>query len=684
MKHKKISAKIMGSILFVNLVSLIIVGSVVGVMLNNNVGGEARKAAEVQISSSINRFEQDFSDIESAVSVMGNFVKADIDVNRALADKTYLQEYKKDVSERAKVLGENTDLTRSIYVYFNTKMFDQEVDIWMHETEDGSFELQDSFGMDYYDDYNAWYNIPIDDKRAVWTFPYESEAGGIITSYVEPIIVDGKAIGLAGMDLYLDDMEQMLSETVLFDTGYLYMMDADGKIIIHPSIDFAENITDHGDYQTLIEEVNGSGTGFTRYNRADGKMVLAAYGHLNNGWVVASSVPESEVLAIVFHVLYILIGIIVVSIIVAIGVSVFMGNSITKPIKHIVEVLEKIKNGDFTVVANVKSKDETMVLANGLNEMADSVRELIQEAKHVSHDMVDSASNLAAMSEETNATVDQVAMTIQEITKGSQETAENAESGAQIAADIDSQFNILMENSTSMKENAESALEMNHTGLNAISKLKEKSSQADISNVKIREAINSLDSKANAITDIIQTITSISEQTNLLALNASIEAARAGEAGRGFAVVADEIRKLAESSSEAAEEIRNIIIDIQDESKDTVTVMNEVSEMNDQQKEAVGDVNQAFDQIFASVEQIFTQIDIVVNELDALNGSKNQLVGAVNNISAVSEETAASTEEVERSMDEQTKAVEQVAVNAEHLNMLSAELNTKIDYFKVD
>lgn len=682
-KHKKIAGKIMKSILLVNLISLVAISTIVIVLLNGNVADESKKMAQIQVQSNVNAFEQGFSDIESAVNVLVNDVKAEIDVSKAKANKSYLNDYKADLSKRLIAIGENTDLTRSIYVYFNVGLFNQEVDMWALELDDGSFEIQDSFGMDYYDTYAPWYHEPIDNQATLWTFPYTSETGGTITSYVTPIMIDGEAIGLVGMDLYLDDIKETLNNTVLFESGYLYMMHPDGRVLAHQKVDFGENILDQGDYKSLLDEFGSKDSGFTTYDRDDGESVVAAYSHLDNGWIVASSIPEKEVLKIVRSLILIMVVITVISLGAAVVISIFMGKSITRPIKTIMMALDKIKNGDLTTQVAVKSNDETQVLASGINAMTQSVKGLITEAKHVSLDMVDAASNLAAMSEETNATVDQVAVTVEDITKGTRETASDAERGADIAGEIREQFIVLMENSHAMKANAELAIEMNQVGFKALGSLRDKSGETNEATGKVKTAVYNLDKNTNAITEIIETITSIAEQTNLLALNASIEAARAGEAGRGFAVVADEIRKLAENSSEAADEIRTIITGIQHESKDTVSIMDEVGIMNDQQNEALGNVDEAFKKIFSAVDEISGKIETVTHELTELDGSKNNLIEAVTNISAITEETAAATEQVEQSMDEQTKAVEQVATSAERLNELSAELNEKINVFDV-
>lgn len=679
----KISKKIAMSIIATNLIIVLVIGGVMGFLLNRDVGSEARKMALGQVESAVNKFQQDFTKLETAVDVLVNDVIVRTDVEKAKEDPLYLEELKAELTPYLITLGENTNLTNSIYVYYNVGLFNYEADMWILNDGSGNYTLQDSFGMDYYNDYHPWYSEPIDNGKTLWVYPYMSSKGSLITSYLKPVKKNGEIIALVGMDLYLDEIAETLSSIKVFDSGYLYMMTAEGKVLVHPRMEFDTSILDAGDFQFLLDEMEANHSGFATYARDDGKNVLSAYSHLDNGWIIGSSIPEDEVLKILNFIVKLLVAIGVLALIVSFVISRIVGSSISKPIRQVVEATEKISAGDFTVNVNVKSKDETKLLADSLNTMTKSVKGLITETRDVSVEMLDAASNLASMAEETTATVDQVANTVTEITRGTQDTAQDAEKGAMVANDIDQKFNVLMSNSDAMKDNAGTAIEMNKVGLEALEDLKEKSETSKASNSKVVSAVQNLDERANAITDIISTISSIAEQTNLLALNASIEAARAGEAGKGFAVVADEIRKLAEDSSSAANEIRDIVLRIQDESRETVNIMNEVSEISNEQNIAVNNVTESFNKIFSAVDGITSQIESVTEELNGLNDNKNDIVEIVNNISAVSEETAAATDQVNVSMSEQTNAVAEVAKSAERLNNLSHDLNKQIEVFKI-
>lgn len=681
---RKISIKIMVSILVVNILTLTSLGGFIVHLLNGRVGETAAEIARTKVESTVNAFEQDFSNIENATQILANNIIGEIDVKKAKADKSYLKEYKKTLVERIAVIGENTDFTKSIYVYFNVELFEQEIDIWMLEQKSGEFKLQEAFGVEYYDDYHVWYHEPIDNHLSLWTDPYESEDGSsIISTYVIPVMVDGKAIALVGMDLYLDDIEDKLDDVKLYDTGYLYLIDPDGTVYIHNELDFGSSILSERNYKEVLEEMNEKYSGYKVFECNEGIESLTAYSRLGNGWIIASHIPKSEVMQVVSDIINIVILIIVLTILITMVVSLIVGRSITKPIQELVVATEKIKVGDFTTYVDVKVKDETAQLASGLNAMTQAVRGLIQEVKNASTDMVSSASDLAIMAEETNVTIDQVSTTIDEIARGTQDTAKDAEVGAEVASKIHEQFNALMKSSDSMAKSAKKVISANKEGLQALEKLRLKSDRSSQSTGEVNDAVVKLERNTKVITDIITTITSIAEQTNLLALNATIEAARAGEAGKGFAVVAGEIKNLAESSASAAEEIREIIGLINNDTKDTVQITMKMKQLNEEQTASLDYMNVSLDQVFKTVEGITMQVETVLCELSGLNQSKDKLLEAVSNISTISEETATSAEEVSVSMDNQAKAVEQVANNAEKLNALSSVLNDKIKLFKL-
>ena len=202
--------------------------------------------------------------------------------------------------------------------------------------------------------------------------------------------------------------------------------------------------------------------------------------------------------------------------------------------------------------------------------------------------------------------------------------------------------------------------------------------------MKCSRLVKQLNEKTTSIGAILDSISAISEQTNLLALNAAIEAARAGEAGRGFAVVAEEIRKLAEQTSKSTDQIGGIISDITEESNQTVNIMKDVKVANLEQSEAIGGVNNSFEDISTATKTITTKIQEINGSIDAMTEDSNEIVSVIANISAVSQQTAASSEEVTASMEQTASTLTEIEKTSEHLISLAHELNKEIDQFKVD
>ena len=519
--------------------------------------------------------------------------------------------------------------------------------------------------------------------------PYVDVGTGktVITAAVQiPKSSDGTSPGVAGIDLELTYFSDLVSKVKVSETSEAYIITKDGMIFAHANPDMiGKNIKEIGFTDETLKTYFETGSGSIDYtDEATKDKRFIVYQKFNDvDWVLVNSMSYKEITAVTSQMTMNIIAIGLISLVIACLIGVFAAGFVTKAIKDMEQKMKVVADGDFTVTMNVKTKDEIGSLADSFNLMITKVKDLMFATIGVSEEVLKSSENLAAFAEQTSAASTDVANTVEEIARGASDQAEETETGVQIANSLSEKFEELAKNSNEMNLNAQSTLEVNEEGVKTLDELKRASKVSSESNERVEKAIIDLDKSAVSINAILGTITSIASQTNLLALNASIEAARAGEAGRGFAVVADEIRKLAEGSDSAAKEIKIILDKIQNESKNTVNIMQEVKGIYVEQEMSVEKVNSAFGEISASIGKVAVTIEEMSLQVQGLITEKEKIVSTMENISAVSEETAAASQEVTASMQQQADAVEQVAHSASSLSSLAAELMNKLSHFKI-
>ncbi|WP_425446321.1 methyl-accepting chemotaxis protein [Dethiothermospora halolimnae] len=533
-----------------------------------------------------------------------------------------------------------------------------------------------------------WYIKAKEEDRLIWTDPYEDEneanKGNMVITVAAPVYNEDEFIGVMGADISLEQLSKKINEIKIGKKGYVYLLDGNNKVIAHRD---KSKLNELLPIENLREAINNKDKGVVPYSVKENGDNVEKFGVFNRidgvDWTIVGNIYKDEISDDTSSILTTNLAIAIISIIMSIIVIYIVSKRITKPIEKLRDSMEIIKSGDFTKKVNIKSKDEIGDLADGFNIMVDNLSNLVRRIKKVSNNVSSSSESLASTSEETSASADEVSRTVEEIAHGASEQAADAENTAKTTYSLDGKIKRLVDNSDEMFEFAKTVMKENSDGTKAIKELEEKTKLNNDATNKIEEAILGLDDKSKNINNIVETISSIAEQTSLLSLNASIEAARAGEAGKGFAVVADEIRKLADSSNEATEEIKNIILSIQNDSNNTVNIMGEVKQRSGEQSKSVADMTETFTSISGSIEKITEKIEYITKFVNDVNKDKDSIVESIENISSVSEETAAASQEVSASMEEQSSAVEQVASAAEDLRNLAKELDEEINRFKV-
>ncbi|SHK23638.1 methyl-accepting chemotaxis protein [Caminicella sporogenes DSM 14501] len=538
-----------------------------------------------------------------------------------------------------------------------------------------------------------WYQEAVKRNTLVWTDPYiDTDTKELVISVAKPVYNSynrNELVGVLAIDISLDVLSKKINSIQIGKKGSIIILDRYGKIMTHKDKKFIGKFIPVPEIFKAMKEKN---EGFVDYkwvekNEKGKNEKVDKFGVFTKiekvGWSILAIMYVDEIKEDAVGLLKntVLFGII--SIIFVILISFLFSKGITKHINMMLNNMKKIEQGDLTIRNNIKTSDEIGVLAEGFDRMMDEIRKLVENIQVVSNEVSSSAENLAATSEQTSASAEEVARTVEEIAKGATEQAAEAEKGAMLTANLSTKFNSLSESTEKMLDSANEVIEANIVGIKAMEDLQEKTKLNDDATLKIENAIVELDNKTKYIGNILETISSIAEQTNLLALNASIEAARAGEHGRGFAVVADEIRKLAEDSRNAVDEIKEIVVNITNDSTKTVNIMSEVKERAVEQSEAVEHVNNSFKQISKAIDSISAKIESISDFIKEVNEDKDNIVAAIENISAVSEETAAASEEVTASMQQQSMAVEEVAKAADKLNELSIKLSKEIRRFKI-
>ncbi|PKM51228.1 MAG: methyl-accepting chemotaxis protein [Firmicutes bacterium HGW-Firmicutes-7] len=513
-----------------------------------------------------------------------------------------------------------------------------------------------------------------------------------------PIKVDGTIVGALVARRDGAALNEISDNIKYGEKGYAYILGMDGAFYAHPNREFVINqisvlkdIESDGVFKSAgiaLEKLGMGNAGIIEYKLNSEERIVAMQPIPNTNWMLGLTAPKEHILKGVSELSQLLIIISFVFVVIGIAVAIVLGRSISKPIKHVVGIVDQIAQYDLILEDNnkalgyTKRTDEIGVMAKAVISLQENLKELIKNIGATSEQVAASSEELTSTSQQSVTAADEVASTIQEIAKGANDQAKDTEQGAvhvELLGSIIEKDQILL---AELNASADEVEQLKSEGFDILKILIEKTQITNQTAVEVRDIIVDTNESARKIEDASQMIKSIANQTNLLALNAAIEAARAGEAGMGFAVVADEIRKLAEQSNGFTEEIGKIIKELTNKSEQAVDTMEEVSGSLASQAESVEMTNTKFEGIASAIETVKRSITDLNQSSKEMGQKKNEIVGIIESLSAISEENAAGTQEAAASIEEQTASMEEIANASESLAKLAEEMQKSISQFK--
>lgn len=529
------------------------------------------------------------------------------------------------------------------------------------------------------------------DLKNVWlgTHPYlDIQTGSSEKDYAISFLryvhsPNSKPIGSIVLDVSFDFINNVLVDSGLPKESVIAFITKDGREIITGEIPEEFKFVEQNYYAKAINNLdNKEGFEYIKFNNKD---YLYVYSKIETSEsLICAAIPKSLIVKQAEQVKNITLIIVFAASFIAIIFGTYMASGFSNAIHNMIQGLQKTASGDLTSKIIVRRKDEFRILGKSINDTNSSILKLVQKMTGVNETVSQSVLVVTNSSSKLVHATENIAVSVENIEQGVMQQAEDSENCLHQMSDLANKINEVYRNTNNIEEIASNTKEIVKSGMTSVDFLGAKAKDTTVITREVIANIDDLEKQSSMISSIISTINDIAAQTNLLSLNASIEAARAGHAGRGFTVVAEEIRKLADQSVQASNEIDKIIRTIELQTKKTSETARQAENIVLSQEEALNNTINVFVNINKHVEKLSDNLNRVAIGIKGIEDAKDDTLSAIESISATSEETAAAAGQLGMTAVEQLEEVNKLNEVIQQLSSGAIELKDSVNIFIVN